>query len=384
MSRLISRSALVAALGIFAGLGIACSGEDLTQDVEIAYKPCTEGEITMLTAKHAIQTVFGVCGANNFLYFAWAPNGIDFYFQLPYSTHVMNAEDKKVRVVPVRDAVGGAAWLSDALLVIPTQDSATPGPARLSLYNRGQSTLTDLEIPQTEPADLQPSGSTDTVLYTALDEAKVRHTYRANFTTGVIERAFPWMDALLGDAALGSFTYTPALDLVAFSDGKSTTIANGADGSVWLRIANASRAVVHPEGRYVAIETLGPPISPFDQSTWEALSPEERKKREAESKAWLERQRDWVPREVQPPVLEIYDAKTAKRARFTAFYGDRFQWYTTPYYASFVLWGLEGKEVNRNVALLDLSERMAMIAADTPTIGVELSSDAVEVVTPRK
>lgn len=281
----------------------ACDGDDLTRDVAMAYAPCSEEEIRALTSKHAIQTVFSACGSNNFDYFAWSPGGIDIYFQLPFTTSVMSAEDKKIRVVPVQNAIGRAVWLSGEFIVVPTRTAE--GKQQIELYNRSQGTLQTLPLSVSNPKDLQPTGGTDAVIFTALDANNRRLPYRANFTTSTVERAFPWIDAALGAAELSNFDYSPALDLVSFSDGAQTTIASGADGAVWLRIADASRAVVHPEGRYVAIETLGAPISPFDQTTWEALGPEERAKREAESKAWLERQRGWVPKGVRPPVIEV-------------------------------------------------------------------------------
>ena len=65
-----------------------------------------------------------------------------------------------------------------------------------------------------------------------------------------------------------------------------------------------------------------------------------------------------------------------QRWRFTAFYGDRFQWYTaTPdpmRHASFVLWGIEEKELNKNVALTDLSERLRYAAGGNLPMGMAI------------
>ncbi|MBK9365379.1 MAG: hypothetical protein IPN01_03520 [Deltaproteobacteria bacterium] len=74
---------------------------------------------------------------------------------------------------------------------------------------------------------------------------------------------------------------------------------------------------------------------------------------------------------VRPPVIDIYDNETKERYRFVGFYGDKFQWYAAvDFYASFVLWGMEGKQLNKNVALTDLFERLRMAAKGEIGYGV--------------
>ena len=143
-------------------------------------------------------------------------------------------------------------------------------------------------------------------------------------------------------------------------------------GEVKHRFEDATRGVVHPEGRYIALESLGEPISPFDQRSWDELSDDAREREKRRTEEWLARQPEWVPKEINPPTIDIVDVEVGKRFRFNSFYGDRFQWYPSPYYASFVLWGLEGKEVNKNVALTNLHERLRMAAAGDIPMGVQL------------
>ena len=137
------------------------------------------------------------------------------------------------------------------------------------------------------------------------------------------------------------------------------------------RFEDATTIHFHPGGRYFALESLGEPISPFDQRTWNEVSEQAREREERRMEEWLEKQPEWVDKEVAPPVMDIFDVALDKRFRLGFVYGDRFQWYPAQdFYASFVLWGMEGKELNRNVALTQLHERVRMAANGELTLGV--------------
>jgi hypothetical protein len=41
------------------------------------------------------------------------------------------------------------------------------------------------------------------------------------------------------------------------------------------------------------------------------------------------------------------------------------------YYTSFMLWGVEGKQLNRNVGLADMSERFRMLSNGDVPLGIE-------------
>ena len=63
-----------------------------------------------------------------------------------------------------------------------------------------------------------------------------------------------------------------------------------------------------------------------------------------------------MPTEVEPPTLWLLDTTTGTQHRLPDVFGYNFQWYEVqPYYCSFVLWGMENKEFNRNVVLTDLT-----------------------------
>ena len=56
---------------------------------------------------------------------------------------------------------------------------------------------------------------------------------------------------------------------------------------------------------------------------------------------------------------------------FTGFHGHQFSWYEpADFYASIVLWGFEGKELNRNVLLGNLGDRLRSIEKGEEMFGV--------------
>jgi hypothetical protein len=366
---------------------VACDRDALyeqntfSQNVYEAYDECDDAEIRFLSAKHNIQTAFDNCGSNGFAHFAWAPDGVQLYFQLPAAAHIMNAQEKTIGTMPLTSPVGAVAWLSRELLVLPLAPEKDAKEHRLVLFDRVQATMNTIKIPMSEPDDLMPAGKLDQVYFTALDENGERRAYLANFTTSEVTRAFPWLTE-----PIGSFTYAAAQDLVTWGapvvlkdkDGKqadpktfSVKIAKGATGELVHSFEDAHRAVVHAKGRYIALESLGEPISPFDQRAWDELSPEAREREQRRTEEWLSKQPDWVIKYVRPPVIDIYDNETKERYRFVGFYGDKFQWYAAvDFYASFVLWGMEGKQLNKNVALTDLFERLRMAAKGEIGYGV--------------
>lgn len=356
---------------------VACDRDDwvpessFSESVEEAYSECSEAEIRFLTAKHAIQTAFENCGSNNFVHFTWSPDGLRLYFQLPLAGHVMNADDKTIGSLPTEQPVGNAAWLAADLLALPLGPAEGETSARVVLYNLYQASTETLDLGLQRPAMLQALGQRDQVLLAALADDGQTTFHRIDFTTRTVTPAFSWWSG-----TADSFTYTPEHDAVLIGRGDTVTWYTGETGAVVATFVDAQRGTLHPGGRYVSLETLGDPISPFDQRAWGELSPEAQEREQRRSQKWLERQPDWVPKTVEPPEIHVVDRESDQRFRFTGFYGDRFQWYTASpdpmLHASFVMWGIEGKELNKNVALTDLSERLRYAAAGNLPIGVEL------------
>ncbi len=345
-----------------------------SESVKEAYSECSEAEIRFLAAKHGIQTAFENCGSNNFVHFSWSPDGLRLYFQLPLAGHVMNAEDKTIGSLPTEQPVSNAVWLASDLLVLPLGPASDGGSARAVLYNLYQASTETLDLGLQRPAMLQAVGKRDQVLLAALADDGSATFHRVDFTTRQVQPTFTWWSG-----RVDSFTYTPEHDAVLIGQDDTVTWYKGETGEVVRTLDNATRASLHPDGRYLALETLGEPISPFDQRAWGELSPEARERELRRQQEWLERQPDWVPKEVEPPEIHVVDLSGDQRFRFTGFYGDRFQWYTASpdpmRHASFVMWGIEGKELNKNVALTDLSERLRYAAAGNLPLGLERYGD---------
>ncbi|MED5370303.1 MAG: hypothetical protein VX899_04740 [Myxococcota bacterium] len=342
------------------------SENTFSDNVYQAYAECSPGEISFLTERHGIQTAFEPCGSNNFVAFAWAPDGVNLYFQLPLSAHIMNGETKEVVALPTEVPVSTPAWLSPELLVLPLKPSAGKEAPRLVLFDRVQANMNTLELRgYTNPEHLTASGDRDKV-YLSAEQDGAPKLLLADFTTGEITPAFPWHSGPISD-----LDFEPTLGQVAIASQGSVKVYD-TEGTLLYAFDDASGVDLHPGGRYIALETLGDAISPFDQRTWNELSDQSREREERRMQEWLAKQPDWVDKEVQPPVLDVFDAGTQERYRLGYVYGDRFQWYPArDYYASFVLWGLEGKELNRNVALTQLHERLRMAAKGTFSLGVE-------------
>ena len=349
-----------------------------SENVYNAYEDCRPSEVDFLAGKHNIQTAFEPCGSNNFIHYRWAPDGVQLYFQLPMSAHIMNGVDKTIGTIPAEVPVGDAAWLAREYLAFPIAPVKDGTKQRLIRFDRLQASMIELELDVSDPEDLMPSGEGDKVYFTAMSEG-VRRIFVADFTNETVLPIFPFVEAA------DTFTYEPVLGELAVGLGDTVKVWK-ADGTPLETFTDATRASLHPAGRYVALEKLGAPISPFDQRSWNELSDDARERELRRMEEWLATQPEWVMTEVSPPIIEMWDREQFERWRFTSFYGEEFQWY--PYepdllYASFVLWGLEGKEMNRNVAITQLFERLRMAAGGEVPMGMErLGGETVSVDTP--
>ena len=370
-----TKAPALTALALSAALLSACDRDDwlpessFSETVRQAYAECSAAEVRFLASKHGIQTAFENCGSNHFVHFAWSPDGVNLYFQLPLAGHVMNAEDKTIGALPTEQPVTNAVWLGSDLLVLALGPAEGETSHRLVLYNLSQGSLETVSASVGRPRLLQANGTRDQVLVLASTEDGADTFHRVDFTNRSVTPDLAWWSG-----AVDSFTTTPEQGAVLIgSGGKVTAYALGT-GEVLDAWEDAARGSMHPDGRFVALETTGDPISPFDQRTWNELTPEARERELRRQQEWLARQPDWVPKEILPPAIDVGFGEVSQRFRFDAFYGDRFQWYSgapdPTRYASFVLWGIEGKELNKNVALTDLSERLRFAASGTLPMGV--------------
>ncbi len=341
------------------------------ENVYDAYADCRESEIRFLKGKHGISTAFAECGSNNFGSFSWSPTGIHLYFQVTHAGHVLNGEDKTIATVPTPLPVTNGVWLSgdDILLLLPHQEAEVPGQ-RLAVYDHVKATLQAVDVVLEQPDMLQPGPDPQHAYVTALDEQGLRRPYLVDIASGAVERAFPWLEQ-----AVEEFTFEPSAapgGMVSWSADGVSYLAH-ADGSEQVRFEDALRAVVHPAGRWVVLERMGAAISNFDQTAWDEMSDEARERAVRRRDAWVERLPEWTATESRPPSMDLYDLDSGKRYRFSEFQGDQFEWYRpVDHYLSFRLWGIEEKELNRNVALLDLNDRMRLLDRGTFPKGIEL------------
>lgn len=359
----------------------ACERDDLygsssfSENVEKAYTDCDPREIEFLAVKHNLQLAFDECGSNQFAHIAWSPNGEQLYFQLSSGGHLLDAQKTTVETVPTEVPGERPVWVSNDRLMLPLlpNPKATVGGTgwRLADYNRAARTLEVIPFPVTEPSDLHPAGEGSDLFFTAKDEGGQRRPYRLRRDEGKVERAFPFIDAPVEDLVVEA-----GPGLIGWADATGGHLVRLADGATIASFPGVKRVIPHPEGRYVALELPGKPIPLFDQRAWGELSPEARKREEARREKFVQGLPEWMPRESIPPELHIYDVEKARRYRLSAFYGDRFEWWRPMnYWASFLLWGIEGKQLHRNVAISDLAERLRLAdRGETPT-GIEVFAD---------
>ena len=357
---------------------------DLTENVAKAYEECEPTEIEFLTRKNNIQLVFDACGSNNFAAFEWSPNGIQIYFQLTHGGHILNAETGGLTTVPTETPISGGAWIRNGLLAVPIApsglvDATTSGEKasrlakesgsfpRIAMYDLDASMLNVLPLSIREPKDLQSLGDGRQLVLTGLDETGIRRPYRFDPATGEATRILPWLDH-----SVDRLVYEAKSGLVAWSSGGETEVNKIDSGDSVLVLPDATRIIPHPDGRYWALETQGAPISPYFQRSWDEI-PKQARERELERlKKWEEELPDWAPREIHPPELQIIDTTDGTRMRITAFFGDHFEWYTPKnYFCSFMLWGVEGKQLHRNVGLTDMAEKLRMIGQGDTPLGIE-------------
>ncbi|RME28262.1 MAG: hypothetical protein D6798_02795, partial [Deltaproteobacteria bacterium] len=356
----------------------ACSREDLyggqtfTQTVAQAYADCNESEIRFLASKQGLQTVFDNCGSNNFAAFSWSPDGRWLYFELTHGGYILDGETKDILTVPTEAPVARAAWLRPDLLAIPLgpPEGATDDHGRIALLNRSAGTLDELKVPLSALRDLQPDGQ-DGLVLTGLDDQGRRRIRRIDVATGALTVPWTFLDAV--DAETGRVDFAPDAGLIGVAGPEGGRLLKADDGSVLVELPGVKRVIPHHEGRYIALEVDGAPVSPFDMRAWDELSPEARERELQRQKKWLEKQPDWVTKEIIPPEVQVLDLQKGARYRITSWWGDRFQWYKPRnYYFSAVMFGIEGKQLNTNVILGDLREKLRMLDKGEVPLGMEV------------
>tara|TARA_Y100001968_G_scaffold328985_1_gene377301 strand:- start:1068 stop:2075 length:1008 start_codon:yes stop_codon:yes gene_type:complete len=300
-----------------------------TDAVKEVYTPCNVDEIKLKTATKGLQLVFEPCGSNNFFHYGWAPSGTSLHYQTTQGLWVLKdtGENYPLRVgIPRADS----AWLNDDLLAYPDAEGR-----QIGIYTVADHVLHLIELDHSEPEQLAHGREADEVLYLGADVpggVKDIHSLRAN--TGTSDKAFSWLDS-----GIENFTYQRAVDSLCYRALGATEVvcARGKDGKVLRRVKDRKRGVLSVDGRYLVTEGDGKPVANFPDLQPGAEIPE------------------YLDKETVPPALWITDMETGNELLWEGLHGTDFEWYNaTPYFGSFVLWGIENRELNSNVTLVDL------------------------------
>ena len=360
---------------VVAGLYALSQGTDrsrgtFSEHVGEAFEECNPAEIRFLAGKHNFMTAFEPCGSNNLVHYAWSPDGTHLYFQLTMTARIMDAEaDNKANFpLPIETPTGAATWLTNTRIAVPQGPLEEGGAERVVVFDLDSRQLIESDLPGVFGAtDLQRGDSPSEIFFTASPTPEAeRRIYQLDLDTGSVTPAFDFVEG-----PVESFTYTP----------DQHAIVVGSRGEVWHYDRTASalqnhwtglRGALHPEGRWMMLEDEGEEVSIFYQRSWDELSENARRRELSRAERFEERLPEWYPRSVKPPGLSIIDLQSGERWMFTGFQGTQFQWYDAmDYYASIVLWGFEGKELNRNVLLGNLADRLRSIERGEEMLGVK-------------
>ncbi len=325
----------------------------LFNNVGMSFEPCNEAEIKFRNDRYNLMPALKVCGSNNVAHFAWNPSGTHLYFDLTLTGNLIDASQahKPLSTLPIDQPTGQPAWINDTRVVVPTvPDPRSPGgPERLALFDVQQLTLNYRPVPGlTSVTDLTRGRTPSEVFFTALDAQGVRRAYRYDLDEAVVAPAFGWLDRA------DSLSVTPAAGTVVVGLGGKVTVYDfdGEARGSWP----GTRGTVHPDGVWLALEREGEEVSIFYQRSWENQTRRERELAQQKADRMAERFPEWFPKTVKLPTLEFVNLVSGHRGEMYSVYGTRFQWYERAnFYGSFLLWGYEGKQLNRNVQLGDFA-----------------------------
>ncbi|MCO4746528.1 MAG: hypothetical protein KC912_17155 [Proteobacteria bacterium] len=339
-----------------------------TQNVGAAFQECRPAEIRFLAGKHNFMTAFDPCGSNNFQAFAWNPAGTHLYFQLTQSGHIMNAnvDNRATVTLATERVVGPAAWMTNTRVVLPVQAAAESDTLRLAVYdNIGKGRLFYVDLPgMADVADVQRGETASDVLFTAVFEG-TRQVHRLDLDDESLHQPWPWL------SAVDSFTISHPQQRMLVGRGDTVELIDPENQETEKSWSPARRGVLHKDGKWLALEHEGDAVSIFYQRAWDELPPQARERELRRAEAWEDRLPDWYPKEVNPPTITMVNLESDERWMFTGFHGHNFEWYEqTDFYASVVLWGFEGKELNKNVVLGNLGDRLRSIEKGEEMFGL--------------
>lgn len=358
------------------GLLAACTCNEpgagsLVRNASEAFGDCSAAEINFLAAKTGAQLAFAPCAANAFSSYTWSPDGRRVYFQLVFTAHVMDAEQahKPIVALGVAKPAGPATWLTNERLAIPVQTEAPGQPLHLALATVPPLPALGAPLPEVS-VELVPLGGLVRVVETqrgasegellllgAETEGGPLRAWRYVVSEARLEPALPWLP---DDAS--TLTWELTAGVVAVGRGDTVELRDLDDGAVVGTSTPARRGTLHPDGRWLVLEHLGDEVSVFAVPQRADVPAEVARREAARAAALAERLPAGLDTTVRPPELSIVDRTSGRRVRLTGFQGDRFAWYEASLpYATFFLWGFEGRQLRRNVALVDLGSHLAAV-----------------------
>jgi len=347
------------AIGLLIGCG-GDSGPTFKEAVSEVYAPCQADPVKVAAAKKATQLVFRPCGSNNFRHFDWNPSGTQLYYQSSMGPWVLKDTTEHVQLGIGVPRAGGA-WVTDDIVAFPDQDGR-----KIGIYNVQSNIVNFVELDQHEPEQLEKGVAVDSIVFLAADVPRgTKAIYELRADTAETERAFPWLSGPVEE-----FTFRASQNVVCYRmlEETATTCADGETGKELHRLEDRSRASLSPDGRYLVSEGEGAEVSVFTGSGGDTPAP-----------ATLP---GGASSKIRPPTLHVLDRETGEEMVWEGVHGTDFDWYdSSPYFASYMLWGFDQVPMNRNVTLVDLRHFLKSKGWAPPLAvdgGAATGSDVVE------
>ena len=344
----------------------ACMGSDqFGVDASEVFKPCDKAALKAAATGHGMQHVFEACGSNEFKDFAWSADGADLYIRGEAGPWLRRNASGEFYSLPLGKPLGSVVWINGNLLAYPSPGKRS---AEINIYDVEQRALHLIGISQVEPNQLALGEAADDVLFVAREAAdKPRNIYRLSANTAAVEPAFSW----LTPGPIHSFTYRrrsgpDSKGIACIGWKKEGTVSNttchqASNGEQLWMFPHKTRASVSKDGMFVMLEGDGPLIPAFKTPEAAASAP------------------NYLPREVTPEGLWLYEVSTAKEQYIKGLFGHSFQWYdATNYWGSFLLWGFNEGHTNGNVIVGDFTGKLSEFGMDTSSAGKKAADPPAE------
>jgi hypothetical protein len=377
---------------------------------------CKENEIGFLARKFNIQLAFENCGSNEFSHFSWSPAGDIVYFQLLKRMYLLHPETTKTEALSFYNPTDDVLWLSPSELVfankrVGSEDEILDPPVeeyplQMVFYNREGfqnttplqfSTVQDIQVFRSytpektivgENGQKQPfihesflpkkehmtSHKDDTVVFLGKkEEQDIAQIYSMKTDEKLPKSAFSFVDS---NVDVHQFSYCPLTGILGIVTRSKKELKEGepepkfdkpenynykltlynAQGTVLLTRPDIRRVNIHPDGRYMIMETDAEPIPSVAPAKLIYVSEEERQRDVARMKKEAEKLPTFMDKEIIPPEIQVLDFHKQEIWRILAYYGEHVQWYTArDYHISFILRGIDKRTLNSNIGLTNLT-----------------------------